>query len=428
MLSPQQQPLQASSAADQLSVTTNDGRPLIGGVARLLPFLCIACGLIVLIARRTDQLTDPQVWVEEGAQIIPAFLEHGAKAFLIPVNGYLTTAPKLITFLALAIGGLEHYPLVSTLLGLFFTASVFFWIGTAPLIVRGVALMPLAVALVPSDPEVFVVPVYTVWFAGLALSSLVLWKPEDRSRVGARVIVALVCGLSTPVVIPLAVVGVLRALSIRARHETATAAALTIAAVAQLWQLHAVPQSSSIPHPGEAVLVMARFLAYPLLLGLTAEPSPVWVWTIGALHAVTLFAVLVPKESRRRRLALLCLFLISAWTSIVRCQPPTLMHPVFAGPRYFFFPFVFLSWLWLDVLFSTARPAAKLVPAVAVALVLFSTSMHFNRRHAHLEWQPAVRTLLSQGHATLPVHYDGSLIRQWELKLAFCGDRLCKVP
>jgi hypothetical protein len=104
------------------------------------------------------------------------------------------------------------------------------------------------------------------------------------------------------------------------------------------------------------------------------------------------------------------------------------MHPVFAGPRYFFFPFVFLSWLWLDVLFSTARPAAKLVPAVAVALGLFSTSMHFNRRHAHLEWQPAVRALLSQGYATLPVHSDGSLIRQWELKLAFCGDHLCKVP
>jgi len=427
MVAPLQQPLEASSGADHMPVATDDGKPLIRLIARLLPLLCIASGLIVLIARRTDQLTDPQVWGEEGTQIIPAFLEHGAKAFLIPVNGYLTTAPKLIAFLALAIGGLEHYPFVSTLLGLLFTASVFFWIGTAPLIVRGVALMPLAVALVPSDPEVLVVPLYTIWFAGLALSSLVLWKPEDRSRVGARVVVSLVCGLSTPVVIPLAVVGVLRALWIRARHETATAAALALAAVAQLWLLHAVPQNSSMPHPGEAVLVMARFLAYPLLLGLTAQPSPVWVWAIGAMHAVALFAVLVPKESRRRRLALFCLFVISAWTSIVRCQPPTIMHPVLAGPRYFFFPFVFLSWLWLDVLFSTARPAAKLVPAVAGALVLFSTSMHFNRRHAHLEWQPAVRMLLSQGHATLPVHSDGSLIRQWELKLAFCGDRLCQV-
>ena len=35
--------------------------------AHLVPLYCIAGGLFVLMARRTDQLTDAQVWVEEGA-------------------------------------------------------------------------------------------------------------------------------------------------------------------------------------------------------------------------------------------------------------------------------------------------------------------------------------------------------------------------
>jgi len=380
-----------------------------------------------LVARRTDQLTDAQVWVEEGAQIIPSLLEKGARALLIPVNGYLITISRVISFLALEIGGLEHYPATSTALGLVFTAAVFAWIGTAPLIVRGTWLLPLAVALVPSDVEVFVVAQYSFWFAGLALFSLVLWRADDRSRVSARVAVALVCGLSNPIVVPVALIGAVRALATRARHDVIIAVALAIPAMAQLWVIHASPGTSAMPSVADASLAMARFLAYPLLLGFTDWPASAWIWVAASLHALALVGLLIPADSRRRRLALVGLFLLSAVSSVLRCQPPTLMHPAWAGPRYFFFPFVFLNWIWLDALLSGRTHLNRLVPATVAALILISTSRHFNRRHQHLDWKGAVRDLSTQGQATFPVHYDGSREHQWKVKLARCGNRICQV-
>src|SRR2546423_3636191 len=206
--------------------------------SHLLPAVAIACGILALMARRTDQLTDPQVWVEEGSQIIPSFLERGPSAFLSTINGYLITTSRAISFLALQLGGLEHYPGVSTALGLLFTAAVFVWIATSPLIVRGGALLPLAVALVPSDVEVFVVPLYSFWFAGLALFSLVLWRPEDRTRLGARVAVALLCGLSNPVVIPLARIATGRAMLTPAGSESVVRASFGGPAFSQVGGVH----------------------------------------------------------------------------------------------------------------------------------------------------------------------------------------------
>jgi hypothetical protein len=392
----------------------------------LLPLLLTLLGWVALISRRTDQLTDAQVWVEEGAQIIPSFLEHGARAFLIPINGYWITSARLISFLALKIGGLAHYPGVSTTIGLLFTAAIFAWIGTAPLILCGVALLPLAAALVPSDTEVFVVPLYTFWFAGLALFCLVLWRPDDRSRLPSRIAVAILCGLSNPVVIPVAAIAAVRAVVTRARHEAIVALALGMAALAQLLAVRGTPGTSAMPAAADALVVMARFLGYPLLLGFTSEPPSGWIFAAAAVHSAAIIALLVPAESRMRRLALLGLFAFSAWSSIVRCQPPALMHPVFAGPRYFFYPFVFLNWLWLDGLLSARTLPERMVSVAAAALILFSTSRHYNRRHEHLDWQPAVRELALRGRGTLPLHYDGSIERQWSLKLAPCGTSLCK--
>ena len=388
--------------------------------------LGIAIAIVILLLRRTDQLTDPQVWDEEGTQFIPSLLEHGARALFIPVNGYLTICPRAISYAALKLGGLAHYPSISTALGVTFTAAALAWIGTAPLAIRGGALLAIAVAMVPSDTEVFVVPLYTLWFAGLALFTLLLWTPGNHSWLFGRITVALVGGLSNPIVVLLAPLALLRAALIRTRDEVLVALSMLVPAGIQLWLLQTTLGESALPRLADAVLALSRFLGYPLVLWISYNP-PDWVmYMVAAAHLLALGALLTPAESRLRRLALLALFFISAWSSMMRVHPPTAIHPVAAGPRYFFFPFVFLSWFWVDALVSVRTSAARLLPATAAALIAFSTSRCFNRHHEHLDWQASVQELAIHRRATFPIQFDGNAGRAWTVTLEMNGDRIRK--
>ena len=104
------------------------------------------------------------------------------------------------------------------------------------------------------------------------------------------------------------------------------------------------------------------------------------------------------------------------------------MHPFLRGPRYFFYPFIFLLWFWIDSLLSVEFHLARLVPAAALALMLHTTAAVFKRPHAHLEWSAAVRKLTQTGKATLPIEFDGNLAFAWSLPLVACGTTYCKAP
>jgi hypothetical protein len=391
-----------------------------------------AIAVLLVMARRSDQIVDPQVWVEDGSQILPSFIERGVRAFFTPVNGYFNLTGKLLCFVSLKLLGLQrlqHLPALSTALALAATAIFLTWVASTPLIIPGGPLLAIAAVLVPTDTEVFALPSYTFWFAGLALSPLLLWKPADRSWVAGRVAMALVGGLSNPLVILFAPIAAARMIALRAWHELWPTLALIATGSLQLWVVRHSPgaMASHLPPPGMLVYVFARFLAWPLTLGFANE-EPQWItYAVAAVHAVAICALLVPAESRARRAALVGLFGVSALSSILRCQPPTLMHPAWAGPRYFFYPDVCLLWLWLDALLTAPGLVPKLAPAAVLALTLHSTSSVFDRHHAHLDWAAAARKFAATGSASFPVEYDGSVERQWTLQLAPCGATYCKV-
>jgi hypothetical protein len=388
-----------------------------------------AVAMLLVMARRSDQILDPQVWVEDGTQILPSFLQHGVRAFLMPINGYFIFTDRLLTFLSLKLVGIEHlerYPAVSTALALALTALLLGWLSFAPLIVPGGALLAIAVAMVPTNTEVFALPSYTFWFAGLALFTLLLWKPEDRSRVLGRVAIALLGGLSNPIVVFIAPLAVARMYLMRAWHELWAVLALIATSVLQVWMLLGAGVVAN-PRPGKMAFVFAKFLSWPLTLGFSMG-EPRWI-TIGVavLHAAAICALLIPAESRTRRTALAGLFCMSALSSLLRCQQPLSMHPALAGPRYFFYADVCLLWLWLDALLTLPGRALKLLPAAVLALTLHATFRVFDRHHAHLDWAGAARQFAATGSATFPVEYDGSVERQWTVKLAPCGATYCKV-
>src|ERR1035437_10473804 len=77
----------------------------------------------VLMSRRWWQIVSPQVWDEDGTQVIYGFMTQGYLAFFEPVNGYFIAVPKIISMISLWVSFL-YYPLVSTILAWIFIASV----------------------------------------------------------------------------------------------------------------------------------------------------------------------------------------------------------------------------------------------------------------------------------------------------------------
>src|ERR1700684_3646189 len=77
----------------------------------------------LLYLRRSEQLLHPQVWDEDGSQIIPGLLAHGLRALFYPMNGYLILTPKVISAISLAISCV-YYPLISTIFTWIFIISV----------------------------------------------------------------------------------------------------------------------------------------------------------------------------------------------------------------------------------------------------------------------------------------------------------------
>jgi len=86
--------------------------------------------------------------------------------------------PKLITISAASIS-FSQYPLISTLLAWGVTLAVCYIIATAPIQLRGGLLLAVACLLVPSDPEVFGLPLYTFWWVSILLFVVVFWNQQS---------------------------------------------------------------------------------------------------------------------------------------------------------------------------------------------------------------------------------------------------------
>ena len=182
----------------------------------------------------------PAVWNEDGSWIVPATIESGWRAIFAPVNGYLIVPSRFITWLALQIS-FEHYAAVSTALGVFAQALCVSAIAFSPTLLPFRLGMAIAVLLVPTDPECFVLPQYTFWWTTLLAVLAVFWT--ERHQLVRSVFVVL-GGLSSPLIVAIAPILVLRA-AIERSWGNAMAATVGIGAAATQYFL--VRQSDYMP-------------------------------------------------------------------------------------------------------------------------------------------------------------------------------------
>ena len=258
----------------------------------------------LLFARRSQQLLDPQVWDEEGF-FIKEIITEGLRSFLGPVEGYLCTLPRLITFVSLPIS-FTHYPLVATILGWAIIVAAMIALATGPTMLRGGALLSIAVLLVPSDPEVLGISLYTLWFAAILMFVAALWRP-DASGLGWRAFYVTLSGLSSPAVLLALPLFLVRCFVIRRGPEFIIAGVASACAAVQLFMLRRnqlAGETGGVTTFAHAGSVVPKFLGSYLIGNLNfANTSSMTVTGVGTLAFV---AAAVWQDRRNVSLYILC--------------------------------------------------------------------------------------------------------------------------
>jgi hypothetical protein len=360
-------------------------------------------------SRRWPQLVSPQVWAEDG-RLISSFIEQGWRGVVQPVNGYLILVPRIITNLSLTISA-YHYPMTSTLLACAFAGLVGVAVALCPTRLRGKVLCAAAVFLVPSDAEVFGLPLYALWWAPILLLLVALWE-EDSPAVGLRLFFVAVGGLSSPYVIVVLPVLWFRCFRFRTRSEAWVALATTVVAAVQGRFIFHGADMASPPVASFTTYVVPRFGGWFWFGGLTENPNLLWPAGIVLLALVAAF--LFTRWRDEFAWILVYLYVGAVASSILRNDPAAL-HPFRGGPRYFFFPFFLTSWILIQLALTAQRRWVRSGAAVAALLGALNSLPQWTRHHDDLRWKDHLLSARLFARYEIPIESDGHWFRAWSI-------------
>jgi|EP01132_Coremiostelium_polycephalum_P009504 hypothetical protein len=365
-------------------------------------FLVLFIAAITIALRRPDQISFPEVWNEDGLFIIPQVIERGFMAIFEPVNGYLILPSRLITYIALFIS-FEHYPVISTIIGIAAQAACVAAVAASPTYLRGRILCAVMMVILPMNAEVYALPQYTFWWTTCLLFLALIWRPGEALIL--RYTFILIGSLSSPTCIILLPLFALRAvLTKRWREDGLSFLLVAVGVVIQLYYV-----MIGDPAKTENIELADIIPAISVFFGGMSFVASTWMELSVALGtaALLLFGVLAVQSDTRFAYVLLGLALGATIGSSLLRVPIEMISPVGNGPRYFFFPLVLMSWMLVWLIFS----ASSIVRGVAVIVVLgwIPVTIHnFQRGQDRLEaWSEAVSRCLVEG-AIMPVHHDGN--------------------
>jgi hypothetical protein len=221
--------------------------------------------------------------------------------------------------------------------------------------------------------------------------------------------------LSGPIIVPIAALQGMRALVERKRSEVvAFGLALVLAAI----QLVAVQN----PY-GNRPIATPSLETLPLLLrkfvgNFFYADGGVWLG-VGVLAALLIGVYVVRLRLDRYFALLVLMFVFVAVTVAARHAPENFqhMHAFRIAPRYFFYPFILLSWIMIWIAAVSTAPV-RLAFAAAFTYAVIVAGPGLSRRHEPLDWrQHILACAKTDGPYEVPIHMDGEVKNLWKLKL-----------
>jgi hypothetical protein len=393
--------------------------------SRKVALLVLAGCLLIWFSRRPEQLFHPYLWDEESL-VLRRFMDDGWLGALRPVQGYEILPSSLLLPLAATIS-FAHLPVLA-----FWMATAVFaltvWMLVVPESRWGSqstrALMAFTMALCQANPETFGVLLYSFWWATLWPVIILGWK---RDLWWARVPLLVIGGLSSPAGAMLSVLFVVSFWFTRRRADLVGAGVLAVALVFQMTSLMAGGRAGALSTHIPNLLAQSE-----RTIGLFA----IW-WTslgrldfrieslVGEALLVALGAAVFALWRRQKALEpLLLLMGLVFFTAMSAVPAPLATDPRTFGPRYYFLPFVLLSWV-LVYLWRQGSLRSS-IPILAVILLAFSAlglSTSFSRSAAsttgRLDWRQELVSCASSSAllVKVPVYSDGSAKGLWWMSM-----------
>lgn len=388
-----------------------------------VPYAALALAtIVILIWRRPDQLLHPYVWVEEGIITLPAYLHHGWLSLFYPVQGYLVLPSKLI-FLAAATLSFEHLPKLTYWFTVIFTFFVVACVARCPTYLRWPVACAMAVLLVPTDAEVFAVSEYAFWWGIVLLLVSLLWRSDARGT-SFRAVLTVIGGGSSPLIIPLVSLFIVRAFVFRTKREYVI---LGIAVAIATVQILCLLVTGNILHDASSYgianlnipILIEKFFGWFVFW---SKHSHVGAWRTVLVGVLVILALAGISYRNRKKLdAGTCLLvggLIIAIAASVARVPLTSIHPILAGPRYFFLPYILLAWLLIRTASDSAVWERSLIVLLLVS-ALHQTAMYGQRHQDPINWRAEIHACTTSPKPySLPIQRDGSRATAWNITLS----------
>ena len=273
----------------------------------------------------------------------------------------------------------------------------------------------------------FAVSEYSFWWAGILLLLALLW---DRGWPWLRAGYIVLGGLSSPLIGPVAVLLAGRAVLERTRMSAGIAALAVVLAA-----LQTITAYFNIANTGESVLELHTLkVASERLVGFFYVGSGLLPeYRYSRVGYVMLATLAVMAWLRRDRLDRHFVLLVLIWAAICALMtvrvPIGKIHPMLSGPRYFFYPFMLMTWAGLWIAFVSG-PIVRSILGIAYLSALFIAVSYeylpgykyagFQRRHDHVDWREHVGRCARRGDAekyVMPIHTNGDANALWPREL-----------
>jgi hypothetical protein len=302
---------------------------------------------LLLFFKRWNQLLDPEIWIEDGIYGIPTFIHYGWKDLFMDEGGFLKTINVLITNTGMTISPL-YYPEISTYLSWIFTIFVSLAVVFSPTKLRFKLLAAVLIYFIPTGLENFGIPYYSYFWSGILLFLVVLWEPGKNLPL--RVFYVLLGGLSSPNIFMLPFLQLFRVIFIREDRKQEVIVFLVILVVfAVQYNIFASDGflGSHLVTDLDFILEYIRkFYGLYFLNYITGNDY--LLQTLGGVYVLLLFFFYWIKNFKDPYFYLLMGLLIGTGLSAV-LRKYINIDPISPGSRYYFYPYIMLTWSLLYV-------------------------------------------------------------------------------